>query len=137
MVNRFAVATGAAIVLLLSPIADARPPEGGPTPEAPWFRSLKQPNGASCCDMSDCHRLDDNLVRQKGDGWEFLADPTVFGAIGDGHWHDIPEQVLIRGQALARLGGNPTGRWVVCAMKGGYMGQGDPLVLCAVPPSGV
>ena len=123
----------------------ARPPPGGPTPEAEWFRSLKQPNGGSCCaetadGLPDCHRLDDNMVRMVGNHYEFLASRTIFLGNGDDRWHEIPNNVLIRGRRLADLGGNITGRWVVCAMYGyggGGYGQSGLMVLCAVPPSGV
>ena len=97
--------------------ADARPPPGGETAGGWWFRSLKQPNGESCCAESpdglpDCHRLDLTLVREVGDGarmhWQFKATPAVFLGLGDDKWHDIPDEVLIRGRKLAELGGNVT-----------------------------
>ena len=69
--------------------------------------------------------------------WQFKATPGVFPGIGDDNWHDIPDEVLIRGRKLAKLGGNVTGLWVVCAMKGGYMKSGSIIVLCAIPHSGV
>lgn len=127
---------------LLAVGVDARMPAGGPTPDAAWFRSLKQPNGGSCCDLSDCFRLEDNLVRQVKIGmaephWQFKAASQVFKGLGDNQWHDIPMEVVIRGRKLAELGGNVTGQWIVCAMHGGYMSQGGILVLCAVPPGAV
>lgn len=133
-------------VSLLAVGADARPPNGIATPEAEWFRSLKQPNGGSCCaetadGLPDCHRIDPSLVRiiTDGDGishYVFKAVPSIFGGLGDGNWHTIPDEVLIRGRKLAELGGNVTGLWVICAMPGGYMrDRSGILVLCAVPPS--
>lgn len=128
----------AAALALIGGVADARWPADKPhTPEASWFQSLKQPNGGSCCDLSDCFRLDDSMVRQIGDHYQFRADAVVFKGLGDGQWHDIPDEVLIRGQKLAALGGNPTGQWIVCAMRGGYMSTGSIMVLCAVPPGAV
>lgn len=124
--------------------ASAGPPNGIETPEGWWFRSLKQPNGASCCAETadgspDCHRLDDNMVHQVGDHWEFLATEREFGAqIGDNKWHAIPDKVLIRGRKLAELGGNPTGKFVLCAMYGypHVYGQTELMILCAVPGNG-
>jgi hypothetical protein len=132
---------------LIAASTDARPPHGIATPEAEWFRSLAQPNGEPCCadtadGAPDCHRLDDNMVRPAGNHWEFLANRKIFGdQIGDNKWHEIPEEVLIRGRKLAALGGNIVGRWVVCAIdaypNGHVHGLSGLLVLCAVPPTGV
>lgn len=35
-----------------------------------WFNSLKDANGASCCDISDGHVLRSNEFRTAGDYWE-------------------------------------------------------------------
>lgn len=129
----------AAALALIAGVADARPPPGAPSPEAEWFRSLKQPgNGASCCSLADCHRVGVEHVKVVDGKYFVLATREEFGADGDGEFHEIPDDKLIRGHGLAELGGNPTGGWVICSMHGasGFgSAETEFYVLCAVPPS--
>lgn len=128
----------AAVLALIGGVAVARMPAGGPTPEAEWFRSLKQPgNGASCCSIADCHRVDVDHVRTRDGKLFVLATREEFGADGDGQLHEIPDEKLIRGRDLAQIGGNPVGTWIICSMRlGNGFGTTDSLyIMCAVPPS--
>ena len=107
----------------------ARPPPGGPTPEAGWFRGLRQPQtGASCCDEADCHRIPDSERRQRNGHWEFLATRKTFRSEADNAWHVIPETQWIPRST------NPTGALVVCSKQ--YFDGNDwrLVVLCAVKP---
>ena len=151
---------GTALFIVLAALAgehvEARMPANGPTPEAAWFQQLKQPGtqsilyplGIGCCSDSDGHRLDPADVRVSHDGhYEFKATPAAFGLAGDLDWHPIPDEKLIRGEELAKLGGNPTGLWVIFVKiewqpiqhPNGYIEysttKASLVVRCAVPPS--
>lgn len=63
---------GGAIVLLAIHFAHANPPAVSDPDLAPWFHSLEQPNGASCCDQSDGHILRDDQWRATPDGYQVL-----------------------------------------------------------------
>lgn len=66
-----------------------------------WYKSLKVPGtGVSCCDISDCRRLPDDMWRVNEGRFEVLLP---FG------WVAVPEN-----RVLARPD-NPTGRPVLCA----------------------
>ena len=108
----------------------ARPPAGGPTPEADWFRSLKQPGtDASCCDLSDCHRVRDQDVRTTGGHWEFkLTKESFRDTITDNQWHKVPEDKWLRNKD------NPTGHLVICGNNWGAVGGGAFNVWCAIKP---
>jgi hypothetical protein len=118
--------------------AEARWPAGKPhTAEAAWFRSLYH-NGVSCCAESDGHRLSPEFVRVTKDGhYQFKATRDAFGLAGDEQWHDIPDDKLIRGQELAKLGGNPTGMWVIFTYIEWDQSQHSVFrIYCAIPASG-
>ena len=120
----------------LGGLAWARPPAGGPTPEAGWFKKLRSNSGDLCCNEADCHRLDPSLVRStsKGDYEFHLTAPWV---MTDQGWHSIPTEALIVGRRLAEQGGNPTGEWVICGETVWPLGgQAVVDVKCAVPPGG-
>ena len=76
-----------------------------------WMEQLKQPNGISCCDKTDCFITRARVGR---DGWEAQTRT--------GEWVKVPEEVIIRDK------GNPTGEPVLC--------YNYSRVLCYVPPIG-
>jgi hypothetical protein len=84
-----------AVALFAGP-AVAAPPETADPAMAPWFRSLQDATGASCCDVSDCRRLPTRVGPR---GYEVLAG---------GQWIDVPaDKILPRRD-------NPTGEPVTC-----------------------
>lgn len=79
-----------------------------------WYQSLKvpgsvtpgNPNGISCCDLSDCGPVESRI---EGDHYQILMDKN---------WVDVPpEKVLIKD--------NPTGHAVACLVAG--------MIWCFVP----
>jgi hypothetical protein len=88
----------------------AAPPQNADPALAPWFQSLKAPNGTGCCSVADCRRAESRLSTA---GYEVM--------IGD-RWHAVPwERVLRRTD-------NPTGQAIVC-----YVPDTE-LILCFVRP---
>jgi hypothetical protein len=74
----------------------ASPPDNADPELAPWFQSLRAPNGSSCCSIADCRTTD---YRTNGMGYEALID---------GRWVTVPPERVLDHIA------NPTGRAVVC-----------------------
>jgi hypothetical protein len=75
----------------------AAPPNNADPALATWFRSLKAPNGTSCCDVADCRRASSRMT------------PAGYEVMIDGQWIPVPwERVLRRTD-------NPTGEAVVCS----------------------
>ncbi len=89
----------------------AAPPAGSDpnSPMAAWYRSLKTPNGGSCCSEADCRPVD---ARQTASGWEISN--------GLGKWDPVPPDRVLRRD-------NEDGRPIVCIFGG--------RILCFVPPS--
>lgn len=88
--------TGVMLVALWAVVALSAPPPDADPALAPWFQSLRAPNGSSCCSIADCRATD---YRTSGTGYEALID---------GRWMLVPpERVLDHIM-------NPTGRAVVC-----------------------
>lgn len=84
-------------MLLLAATAYAKPPEGADPALAPWYQSLRTPDGnMGCCSIADCRPTD---YRQTRDGYEVLIDDR---------WLAVPPEKI-----LERIS-NPTGRAVVC-----------------------
>jgi hypothetical protein len=82
-----------------------------------WFKSLMQPNGGgSCCDISDCKRIEAQWIEG---GWAIL---TGRNDTGGGNWLAIsPDKVLERPRSI-------DGDAYVCAS------QGFKTIYCFVPP---
>jgi hypothetical protein len=103
-VRRFAACTNfryCALLLAAATIgglsaAWASPPENADPELAPWFQSLRAPNGSSCCSIADCRITD---YRTNGMGYEALVD---------GRWLAVPSERVLDHIV------NPTGRAVVC-----------------------
>ena len=91
----------------------AAPPQNADPSLAPWFHSLKAPNGTGCCSVADCRRAQSRVTPA---GYEVM--------IGD-RWRAVPwERVLQRTD-------NPTGQAIVC-----YVPDTE-LILCFVRPPDV
>ena len=79
-----------------------------------WFESLKQPNGYSCCNLTDCRATEAEI--RNGHWWAREWYTST--------WLEVPDKVVIYDK------GNPVGLPVLCAIPnydGGYN------VLCFVP----
>jgi hypothetical protein len=97
-------------------IADAvaAPPEAYDTNLGDWYKSLTQPNGVSCCDISDCRRIE---YRINKDGYEVRVEDR---------WWPVPQDRVLNVS-------NPTGNAVLC-----YRTTVDDLIIyCFVPDGGV
>lgn len=79
-----------ALSVRAAPLANADPAL------APWFQSLHNSEGASCCSLADCRVTDLRIGR---DGYEAL--------IG-GQWRGVPPATVLEHVD------NPTGRAVAC-----------------------
>lgn len=75
--------------------ASGEPPAGANPDLAPWYQSLRDNSGVSCCSVADCRPAD---YRMGPKGYE------VF--VGD-EWRHVPHDKVI-------LRENPTGAGVVC-----------------------
>lgn len=106
---RLLIASACALFLLHS--AYGAPPENADPALAPWFQSLHQPNGASCCSEADCRPVD---ARMEGDHYQ---------AFVRNRWLDIPNQKVIPSKS------NPTGRAVLC------MQPENEVIFCFVRPA--
>lgn len=73
-----------------------------------WFRSLRDAQGQSCCDLSDCRR-----TRARAGAAGYQAQTP------DGDWVDVPADKVLRRD-------NPTGEPVMCWLP--HRG-----VICFVP----
>jgi len=77
----------------------APPPDADPSLKS-WFEGLHQPgNGASCCSISDCHRLADGDWRETADGYQVRIR---------GQWVTVPPSRILAKED------NPTGGAVAC-----------------------
>lgn len=83
----------------------------GEDPISAWYRDLKQPSGASCCNMTDCSPVD------------YRISPDGYEARVDGQWLSIPSVTVIRGKS------NPVGRAVLCRSPA------TGAIFCFVPAS--
>ena len=95
-----------------------------------WFKSLKTPQGGSCCDLSDCRQTQ---AKQNADG--------SWVAIVNGKWRDIPpEKVLasplsIDGEAYVCNSPATPGGWG--PNYGGapmFIEPSEGTIFCFVPP---
>lgn len=82
-------------------VASAAPPPDADPSLGQWFQSLRQPgSGASCCSISDCHRLSEGQWRETSSGYEIEIR---------GQWVGVP-----RSRILNHVQDNPTGGAVAC-----------------------
>jgi hypothetical protein len=105
------LAVAAGLALGLSLTASAAPPPGvGPNdPMATWFRDLMRPDtNASCCDSSDCRRVNPRMT------------PTGWDARIGNAWLPVPPDRVLRQD-------NPAGEAVACFVPS--LG-----IICFVPP---
>lgn len=61
----------------------ARPENFDPT-LGPWFNSLHDARGRSCCGMGDGHRVD------------YRIGQSGYQALYDGEWRDVPNSIVVR-----------------------------------------
>jgi hypothetical protein len=92
-----------AVLILAVPIAWAAPPENADPALSPWFQSLHDSDGHSCCSLADCRPVD---ARQVGDGYEVL--------IGKEHELEPPQWIAVPPDKVLSRIPNPVGRAVVC-----------------------
>ena len=104
-----------ATVLLYTARAHSAPPDHADPALAPWFHSLKQPNGIGCCDVSDCRIIEEDRWRYNDEGYEVLVDDK---------WIAIPKDRVLHKA-------NPTGGAVLC-MESTYK-----IIYCFVPGMGI
>lgn len=109
------------VLPVLLAVARAAPPAGVKLdPEiSAWYRSLRDVNGISCCDESDCRPV---TYRAGPEGLEVFIDRASYGPAAPDAWVPVPPQAV-----LARE--NPTGGAVACYYAGRvacfvYGGQG-------------
>lgn len=104
--------------LLTAATALAAPPPGSDTSLAPWFHSLRIPDGndqnVTCCDISDCRNYP---VRADGDHYQVFYDKR---------WLTVPTN------AVSERTDNPTGDYVTCIQRNHWTnGNPDgPRILC-------
>jgi hypothetical protein len=104
------IVTAAGMALGASGLA-AQPDGADPnSPLGSWYRSLRSPDGVSCCSIADCRPIDARLVAEH---WEILV--PEFG------WQVVPADRVLKRE-------NPDGRPIACRSYG--------RVLCFVPPAG-
>ena len=77
---------------------------------AEWYRSLRTPEGGSCCDVRDCAPADARVV---GGSWEVIDRRSA--------WLPVPPDRVLRRE-------NRDGRPIACIVGG--------TVVCFVPPPG-
>jgi hypothetical protein len=88
------------IAMTISAAFAAPPPDADPS-LSQWFQGLRQPgSGASCCSISDCHRLKEGQWRETASGYEIEIR---------GQWISVP-----RSRILNHVQDNPTGGAVAC-----------------------
>lgn len=90
MMERFRAAAMVAIFVVFWMLAHSAH-AGGDWPDGPrsqWFKSLKVPvNGASCCDVSDCHWTEAEW--RENAWWARVPAP-------DGPWTEVPEDKILK-----------------------------------------
>jgi hypothetical protein len=95
------IALIAGLTIAAAGVALAAPPPDADPSLGPWFQSLRQPgSGASCCSISDCHRLTEQQWRETADsGYEVEIR---------GRWVPVPRSRILNAVE------NPTGGAVAC-----------------------
>jgi hypothetical protein len=78
-----------------------------------WFKSLKMPGGTSCCDISDCKRVE---AQWRGGGWLALSNVTK-------KWTQIPPARVLQSPHSI------DGEAYLCE------GPASGTIYCFVPPS--
>jgi len=86
----------AALLLVLSSAASSAPPVNGEGRFGDWFKSLRNDQGQSCCDLSDCRIT---KQRYSPNGYQALTET--------GEWVDIPPDKILKRD-------NPIGEPVMC-----------------------
>lgn len=94
----------------------ARPPANPDPALAPWYESLRRPDGIGgpCCSMADCRNVSARTTR---DGYQVLID---------GAWLDVPPRAVINVS-------NPTGKPVACWLRSPDKGAFVTTIMCFVP----
>ncbi|HXZ02280.1 MAG TPA: hypothetical protein VEI03_19960 [Stellaceae bacterium] len=115
-----AAAAGMLALLSVGTVCLARPPENADPAFAPWFQSLRAPDGGLCCSEADCRPVE---YRISGDHYEVLIGKQ-YGDDVLPHWEEVPaDSVLSKTD-------NPTGRAIAC-----WLPYTNPKVLCFVRPA--
>lgn len=76
---------------------------------APWFRSLTDKQGKSCCGLGDGHLVDARVQNGK---YQFFWE---------GNWYDVPDEKVVNNHS------NPTGSYVVF-----FLGNSPSQIYCFV-----
>ena len=106
----------AGVLVASAPTALANPPSNADPDLAPWFHSLHNATGMSCCDQADGHILADQDWHQTADGYEIRID---------GEWRNVPPDVILKNSP------NPTGSFVAFWAPN----VPHPMIFCAVRPT--
>lgn len=108
----------ASLLALVAEFSRAQPPPGAdPNSEiARWFKSLKSNKGLTCCDVSDCRRVEARLVN------------GYYEALIDEQWWRVPDDVI----ANVR---NPIGEYIACYSYYEPTRDPPPHFYCFVPIS--
>jgi hypothetical protein len=101
-----AAAVLGAAIMMVSFLAQARPPAGADMSLAPWFQSLGQPlTGYPCCSIADCRAVQS---RTNGDHFEVFIDRKTFGADAPDAWVAVPPDNILHRRD------NPVGEPIAC-----------------------
>lgn len=106
---------GLVLLLMLAackpiPAHAAPPPVGSEdwevmAPHGAWFKDLKLPSGASCCDVADGRPVE---ARSVGDRWQIRFRPGQLDG-APAAWVDVPEDAVLR---VANPVGMPIAFWL-------------------------
>jgi len=93
--------------------ASAQPPAGAElnSETAKWFKSLKNSHGLSCCEISDCRRVEARLANGH------------YEALIDNRWSGVPDEMINHVN-------NPTGQYIACYS---YYDDFSPHFYCFIP----
>lgn len=93
----------AGLVLALSSVAQAAPPDNPNPALTPWYEGLREPrHGYSCCGAADCRPTQ---ARRGPNGWEVLIDQRFRASRV--FWIPVPADKILSVD-------NPTGQAVAC-----------------------
>jgi len=80
---------------------------------AKWFKSLKNSHGLSCCEISDCRRVEARLANGH------------YEALIDNRWSKVPDETINHVR-------NPTEEYIACYS---YYDDFSPHFYCFIPIS--
>ena len=92
-----AAAATLALLLVVASVVRAAPPAGANPALAPWFKSLVQRNGVSCCGDADCReetRVKSPSNSPDGRHWYVFIGKDKFGPDAPDEMVPVPEEVV-------------------------------------------